>query len=104
MNLRHFEHTERKYFWGGSLRSVVSERVGAHSYCRHHRLNRRTFERWLARRWRVNMRNRRHNCAEMRVCNNARKSHARGQRQRFGVSTDERIVRSGRSGQCMSRR
>ncbi|CAN7723083.1 IS66 family insertion sequence element accessory protein TnpA [Aminobacter sp. LjRoot7] len=94
MNLRHFENTARKSFWVIHVEAWRQSGLARTTYCRHHHLNRRTFERWLdhlmgkeaARKHAESQAQlRREGCPQQR-----RKEPRRRQRQRFGVSTDVR--------------
>ena len=94
MNLRHFENTARKSFWVVHVEAWRLSGLARTTYCRHHRLNRRTFERWLdylmgqeaARKHAESQAQlRREGCPQHR-----QKEPRRRQHQRFGVSTDVR--------------
>jgi hypothetical protein len=94
VNLRHFENTARKSFWVVHVEAWRQSGLARTTYCRHHHLNRRTFERWLdhlmgkeaARKHAESQAQlRREACPQQR-----HKEPRRRQRQRFGVSTDVR--------------
>jgi transposase-like protein len=94
VNLRHFENTARKSFWVIHVEAWRQSGLARTTYCRHHHLNRRTFERWLdhlmgkeAARKHVESQAQslREACPQQR-----QKGPRRRQCQRFGVSTDVR--------------
>ncbi|SCB39824.1 IS66-like element accessory protein TnpA [Rhizobium multihospitium] len=47
MNLRHFENTARQSFWIVHMEGWRRSGLARTTYCRHHRLNRHTFDRWM---------------------------------------------------------
>ncbi|MDR7225216.1 IS66-like element accessory protein TnpA [Aminobacter aminovorans] len=94
MNLRHFENTARKSFWVIHVEAWRQSGLARTTYCRHHRLNRRTFERWLDHLMGKEAA-RKHAESQAQLLREAcpqqrQKGPRRRQRQRFGVSTDVR--------------
>jgi len=90
VNLRHFENTAGKSFWVVHVEAWRQSELARTTYCRHHHLNRRRFERWLDHLMgkeaaRKHAQSLREACPQQR-----QKGPRRRQRQRFGVSTDVR--------------
>ncbi len=47
MNLKHFQNTARQSFWVVHMEAWRRSGLARTAYCRHQRLNRRTFDRWM---------------------------------------------------------
>src|SRR5712671_540256 len=47
MNLKHFQNTARQSFWVVHIEAWRRSGLARTAYCRHQRLNRRTFDRWM---------------------------------------------------------
>ena len=47
MNLKHFQNTARQSFWVVHMEAWRRSGIARTAYCRHQRLNRRTFDRWM---------------------------------------------------------
>src|SRR6516164_7451494 len=47
MNLRHFQNTARQAYWAVHMEAWRQSGLARTAYCHHHRLNRRTFDRWM---------------------------------------------------------
>lgn len=47
MNLKHFENMAKQSFWVVHIEAWRQSGLARTAYCRHHRLNRRTFDRWM---------------------------------------------------------